>query len=128
VSSLDSNEDPYPERYRVPAATAHVVNEARNNGGRVVAVGTTVVRALETAASADGSVHASEGWTDLIVTPERTLAVVDAMLTGFHAPKATHLYMLEALAGHDHLSRAYREAVENRYTWHEFGDVHLILP
>ena len=128
VSSLDSDEDPYPERYRVPSATAHLVNAARNDGRRIVAVGTTVVRALETAASFDGSVRASEGWTDLVVTPDRTLAVVDAMLTGFHAPKASHLFMLEALAGHDHLSRAYREAVENRYTWHEFGDVHLILP
>lgn len=128
VSSLDSGEDPYPERYRVPSATARLVNDARNDGGSVVAIGTTVVRALETAASPDGSVHASEGWSDLIVTPDRALSVVDAMLTGFHAPKASHLSMLEALAGHDHLARAYREAVENRYTWHEFGDVHLILP
>lgn len=128
VSSLDSDEDPYPERYRVPATTARVVNEARQRGGRVVAVGTTVVRALETAASLDGSVRASEGWTDLVITPERGISVVDAMLTGFHAPKASHLSMLEAIAGHDHLSRAYREAVQNQYAWHEFGDVHLILP
>ena len=91
---------------------------------------TPVSGAAEDAASnpAVGLEEAPSIVTDLVVTPDRTLAVVDAMLTGFHAPKASHLFMLEALAGHDHLSRAYREAVENRYTWHEFGDVHLILP
>jgi len=127
VSSLDSDEEPYPERYRVPATTARVVNEARSDGGRVVAVGTTVVRALETVASADGTIRPSAGWTNLVVTHERGLHVVDAMLTGFHAPKASHLSMLEALAGHDHLSRAYATALSNGYAWHEFGDVHLIL-
>ncbi|MEO8575815.1 MAG: S-adenosylmethionine:tRNA ribosyltransferase-isomerase [Gemmatimonadales bacterium] len=128
VSSLDSDEDPYPERYRVPLETARVVNEARSAHARIVAVGTTVVRALETAASLDGTVRESEGWTDLVITPEHGVGVVDAMLTGFHAPKASHLSMLEALAGHDHLSRAYSEAVQTGYAWHEFGDVHLILP
>lgn len=128
VSSLDSDEDPYPERYLVPVETARVVNEARVLHGRIVAVGTTVVRALETAAPFDGEVRASDGWTDLVVTAERGVNVVDAMLTGFHAPKASHLSMLEAIAGHDHLSRAYYEAVQNEYAWHEFGDVHLILP
>ncbi len=127
VSSLDSDEDPYPERYRVSAATARAVNETRSAGGRIVAVGTTVVRALETVASYDGSVQASHGWTDVIITPDRGLHVVDAMLTGFHAPKASHLSMLEALAGHDHLARAYAAALTNQYAWHEFGDVHLIL-
>ena len=128
VSSQDSDEDPYPERYRIPAGTAHVVNEARKRGSRIVAVGTTVVRALETAASSDGIVSASEGWTDLVITPERGVNAVDALLTGFHAPKASHLSMLEAIAGHEHLSRAYEEAVQSQYAWHEFGDVHLILP
>lgn len=128
VSSLDSHEDPFPERYRVPTATVRAVNGARLQGGRVVAVGTTVVRALETVASFSGSIHAAEGWTDLVVSPDRGLRVVDGMLTGFHAPKASHLSMLEAIVGHDHLSRAYSSAVANRYAWHEFGDVHLILP
>jgi len=128
VSSLDSDEDPYPERYRVPAATARAVNETRDSGGRVVAVGTTVVRALETAVSYNGEVRPSEGWTDVVITPDRGVRAVDAMLTGFHAPKASHLSMLEAIAGHDHLSRSYNAAVQNRYAWHEFGDVHLILP
>jgi S-adenosylmethionine:tRNA ribosyltransferase-isomerase len=127
VSSLDHDEDPYPERYRVPASTARAVDETRKAGGKIVAVGTTVVRALETAARRDGSVRPSQGWTDLVVTPGRAFRVVDAMLTGLHAPKATHLSMLEALAGHDHITRAYESAVSEGYSWHEFGDVHLIL-
>lgn len=127
VSSLDADEDPYPERYDVPASTARAVNETRMAGGRVVAVGTTVVRALETAASADGEIQERQGWTDLIITPERGFRAADAMLTGFHAPKASHLSMLEAIAGIDHLSRAYDAALRNGYLWHEFGDVHLIL-
>ncbi|MDQ3243637.1 MAG: S-adenosylmethionine:tRNA ribosyltransferase-isomerase [Gemmatimonadota bacterium] len=128
VSSLDAEETPYPERYRVSATTARTVNEARMAGGRVIAVGTTVVRALETTASPDAVVRAGAGWTDLVVTPERGLYAVDALLTGLHAPKASHLSMLEAMAGQDHLSRAYRSALENKYHWHEFGDLHLILP
>ncbi len=127
VSSLDSDEDPYPERYRVGAVTARAVNETRMSGGRVIAVGTTVVRALETVASPDGFVRPSQGWTDVVITPERGLRVIDAMLTGFHAPKASHLAMLEALAGSDHLARAYTAALNKGYAWHEFGDVHLIL-
>lgn len=128
VSSLDSDEEPYPERYRVTSKAARTINDARMRGGQIVAVGTTVVRALETVALPDGTVRASSGWTDLVVTPERGLKVVDAMLTGFHAPKASHLDMLEALAGNDHLCSAYQSALRNRYRWHEFGDLHLILP
>lgn len=128
VSSLDAGEEPYPERYRVPAAAALAVNQARLSGGRVIAVGTTVVRALEASASADGIVRPAEGWTDLVVTPDRGIRAVDAMLTGLHAPQASHLAMLEALAGTDHIARAYEVALRERYLWHEFGDVHLILP
>ena len=123
VASLESNEPPYPERYRVPVGTAEAVNRA----SRVIAVGTTVVRALETVALPNGQVRAGEGWTDLVITPERGLQVVDAMVTGFHEPRSSHLAMLEALAGPDHLARAYRTAVRCRYLWHEFGDVHLIF-
>lgn len=128
VSSQESDESPYPERYRVPSSTARAVNETRAAGNRVIAVGTTSVRALETVASADGEARAGQGWTDLVITAERGLRAVDALLTGFHAPKASHLSMLEALADADHLSRAYASALANRYLWHEFGDVHLILP
>jgi S-adenosylmethionine:tRNA ribosyltransferase-isomerase len=127
VASLESKELPYPERFRVPAGTAAVVNRARATGGRVVAVGTTVVRALETVASPDGVVQPAEGWTDLIISPERGLYAVDALLTGFHEPRSSHLAMLEALAGREHLAMVYREALEQRYLWHEFGDLHLMI-
>ena len=127
VASLEDDEPPYPERYRVSAATADLVNQARAAGGRVVAVGTTVVRALETVASPDGRVQAGEGWTELVVTPERGVFAVDAMLTGLHAPRASHLAMLETIAGRRHLELAYRDALRRRYLWHEFGDLHLIF-
>ena len=127
VASLELHEAPYPERYRIPAATAAAVNATRAAGGRVVAVGTTVVRALETVASADGQVRAGEGWTDLIITPERGVRVVDGMLTGFHEPRSSHLAMLEAVAGRRHIALAYQAALRARYLWHEFGDVHFIL-
>lgn len=128
VSSPESDEPPYEEYYRVPPETARLVNAARESGKRVVAVGTTAVRALETAANGEGVVHPAEGWTDLIVTPRRGLRVVDAMLTGLHEPRSSHLAMLEALAGRRHLRITYAEALRKGYLWHEFGDLHLILP
>jgi S-adenosylmethionine:tRNA ribosyltransferase-isomerase len=127
VASLELNERPYPERFSVPAATANVVNRALGAGNRVIAVGTTVVRALETVVDGQGWVRAGNGWTDLIVTPERGVHVCDALLTGLHAPRASHLLLLEAFAETAHLSRAYREALHRKYLWHEFGDVHLIV-
>ncbi len=126
VSSLEADEPPYPERYRVPQATALAVNSARARGARVVAIGTTVVRALETVSDAGGHVLSGEGWTELVITSERGLYVVDAILTGLHEPKASHLSMLEALAGREHLALAYDAALRNHYLWHEFGDLHLI--
>jgi S-adenosylmethionine:tRNA ribosyltransferase-isomerase len=128
VSSLEDHEPPYEEFYRVPPHTAEAVNRTRASGGRVVAVGTTAVRAIETAAQADGRVHAGQGWTDLVLGPERGLRAVDALLTGFHEPQASHLSLLEALAGRPHLEKAYAAALDGRYLWHEFGDLHLILP
>jgi S-adenosylmethionine:tRNA ribosyltransferase-isomerase len=128
VSSPERHEAPYPERYEVPATTARLVNAVRGWGGRVIAVGTTVVRALETAAAPDGSVGASGGWTNLVVTPERGLRAVDGMVTGWHEPEASHLQMLVAAAGRELLDRSYREALEHGYLWHEFGESHLILP
>jgi S-adenosylmethionine:tRNA ribosyltransferase-isomerase len=112
----------------VPAATAEAVAAARAEGRRVVAVGTTVVRALESALDRGGRVVARRGWTDLIVTPERGVRAVDGLLTGFHEPRASHLMMLEAIAGAAQLERAYAAALAGQYLWHEFGDVHLILP
>ena len=93
----------------------------------MIAVGTTVTRALETVAAPDGRVSPAEGWTDLVITPERGLFAVDGMLTGFHEPKSSHLLMLEAVAGGQHLALAYEAALRMRYLWHEFGDLHLIL-
>ncbi|RIH83020.1 S-adenosylmethionine:tRNA ribosyltransferase-isomerase [Calidithermus terrae] len=128
VASLESHEPPYEEFYRVPPVTAQAVSQAKAEGRRVVAVGTTVVRALETVADPLGRVHPGEGWTRLLVTPERGVRAVDGILTGWHEPKATHLMMLEAIAGRGHLEAAYQAALEQRYLWHEFGDLHLILP
>ncbi|MGH2522441.1 MAG: S-adenosylmethionine:tRNA ribosyltransferase-isomerase [Anaerolineales bacterium] len=128
VASLEDHEPPYEEFYRVPLETARAVNTARAAGKRVVAVGTTAVRALETVTDGEGTAHPGEGWTSLVVTPQRGLRAVDALLTGLHEPRSTHLAMLEALAGRDHLRVAYAEALRERYLWHEFGDLHLILP
>ncbi|MFF9452384.1 S-adenosylmethionine:tRNA ribosyltransferase-isomerase [Streptomyces flaveolus] len=128
VASAEAHEPPYPERFRVPQASARLINAARAGGRRVVAVGTTAVRAVESAAGADGVVRAREGWTGLVVTPERGVRVVDGLLTGLHEPEASHLLMLEAVAGRAAIDRGYEEAVRGRYLWHEFGDVHLLLP
>jgi len=138
VASLEDDEPPYEEYYRVPPETAAAINAARKAGRRIVAVGTTVVRALETVTDRDGITHPGEGWTDLYITPERGIRSVNAMLTGLHEPRSTHLSMLEALtgsaslcpltaAGRRHLETAYSEALDRGYLWHEFGDLHLIL-
>ncbi|WP_369181919.1 S-adenosylmethionine:tRNA ribosyltransferase-isomerase [Streptomyces mutabilis] len=128
VASAESHEPPYPERFSVPEASAQLINAARAGDGRVLAVGTTAVRAVESAAGADGVVRARAGWTDLVVTPERGVRVVDGLLTGLHEPEASHLLMLEAVAGRAAIDRGYEAAVRGRYLWHEFGDVHLLLP
>jgi S-adenosylmethionine:tRNA ribosyltransferase-isomerase len=128
VASLEDHEPPYEEFYRVPLETARIVNAARAADKRVVAVGTTAVRALETVSDSAGVAHPGVGWTRLVVTPQRGIRIANAMLTGLHEPRATHLAMLEALAGIDHLQVAYREALREGYLWHEFGDLHLILP
>jgi S-adenosylmethionine:tRNA ribosyltransferase-isomerase len=127
VASAERDEPPYDEAFEVPAETARAVQDAHRAGRRVIATGTTVVRALESAVGADGNVIATRGWTDLVVTPRRGVRVVDGLLTGFHEPRASHLKMLEAIAGLAHLRRAYRAALNGRYLWHEFGDLHLIL-
>ena len=138
VASLEDDEPPYEEFYRVSPETAAEVNAARKTGRRIIAVGTTVVRALETVTDRDGVTHPGEGWTDLYITPERGIRSVNAMLTGLHEPRSTHLSMLEALTGstsprplsatgREHLETAYAEALDRGYLWHEFGDLHLLL-
>jgi S-adenosylmethionine:tRNA ribosyltransferase-isomerase len=134
VASLEDHEAPYEEFYRVPPETAERVNAARRAGHRVVAVGTTVVRALETVTDRRGATSAGEGWTNLVIGAQRPLRAVNGVITGFHEPHATHLAMIEeviAAAGggrsSSHLGRAYREAQREGYLWHEFGDSHLII-
>ena len=149
MSWLEEHEPPYEEYYRVPMETARIVNETKAASKRVVAIGTTVVRALETVTDEKGVTHPGGGLTSLVITPERGIRSVNAMLTGLHEPRASNLAMLEALAsqppqsnpdsipvpksvlalaGHEHLKLAYAEALRERYLWHEFGDLHLILP
>jgi S-adenosylmethionine:tRNA ribosyltransferase-isomerase len=128
VSSQDAGEPPQPERYAVPPATARAVNLARDGGGRVVAVGTTVTRALESAADSAGVVRGRRGWTDLVLGRGRPARVVNGLITGWHAPGASHLDLLAAVAGASLVDRAYAEAVRARYLWHEFGDSCLLLP
>ena len=128
VSSPELHEPPYPERYVVPPPTARLVNGTRAAGGRVIAVGTTVTRALETAAGDDGVVRAASGWTDLVLGADRPARVVTGLITGLHAPEASHLELLEAVAGLLLVSPAYEAAVAEGYLWHEFGDSMLFLP
>ncbi len=128
VASLEATELPYPERLRVPLTTANRVNETHREGGRVIAVGTTVVRALESAGDGAGVVKPLDGWTDLVVTAERGVRVVDGLLTGWHEPEASHLMMLEAVAGRPLLEASYEASLQEGYLWHEFGDMHLIMP
>ena len=127
VSSPERHEPPFPEQYEVPVATADLVNGARRRGGRVIAVGTTVVRALETAVRADGTVAPGAGWTSLVIDPGRRVRAVDGLITGWHEPEASHLQMLAAIAGETTLRRSYAAALRGGYLWHEFGDSHLIL-
>ena len=145
VASLEDHEPPYDEYFRVPETTADRVNAARRRGHRVIGVGTTVVRALETVTDTQGITHPGAGWTNLVISTARPLRSVDSLITGLHEPRATHLAMLErvldaaagvrlsdarvseALCGPCHLERAYEEARLAGYLWHEFGDAHLIL-
>ena len=122
VASAEVDEPPYPEWFRVPEPTSSLIAHVRKRGHRVIAVGTTVVRALESAAIGPPS-----GWTSLVIEPDHVVRAVDGLLTGLHEPRASHLKMLTAVAGEEALRAAYAEALRERYRWHEFGDVHLLL-
>jgi S-adenosylmethionine:tRNA ribosyltransferase-isomerase len=128
VSSPEVDEPPQPERFRVPTVTARAVERTRADGGRIVAVGTTVTRALESVVRPDGGVEAGGGWTDLVLGPDRPARVVDGLVTGWHEPQASHLLLLEAVAGAELVGAAYAAAVAGDYLWHEFGDSCLLLP
>lgn len=128
VTSAEAGEPPLPERFDVPATTARMVNLTHACGGQVVAVGTTVTRALETTANLDGVVRPARGWTDLVVGPGHPVRAVDGLITGWHDVGASHLLLLEAVAGPELVAATYREAVNHNYLWHEFGDSALLLP
>lgn len=128
VSSLEENESPYPEYMEIDPLSAAIINTAKGQGRRVVAVGTTMVRAVESATNEEGIIVPYRGNTDLFIDDSYSMKIVDALLTGFHEPKASHLNMLQAIAGFEHMDRAYRVAIEANYFWHQFGDLHLILP
>lgn len=139
VSSQESGEPPAAERFRVPARTAALVNWTRRNGGRVIAVGTTVTRALESATGNSAQagqpqvgepteVRAADGWTSLVLGPQHPARVVNGLITGLHEPDASHLLLLEAVAGADLVQRVYDAALDRRYLWHEFGDTCLLIP
>ena len=128
VSSLEAGETPHAEWFRIPHFTAARINQARELGGRVIAVGTTVVRALESATGENGRVRGREGWTDLVIEPDTPIRALDGLLSGFHDSDSSHLAMLAAIAGRDLLERSYEEAARGGYLRHEFGDLHLLLP
>lgn len=128
VSSPELHEPPIPERFDVPVDTARLVGSARGVGRRVVAVGTTVARALESSVGPDGTVRPAAGWTDLVIGPDHPVRAVTGLITGLHAPEASHLLLLEAVSGTELVASAYEAAVGRRYLWHEFGDSTLFLP
>ena len=128
LSSPERGEPPMPERFEVPAATARRVEHTRRDGGRLIAVGTTAVRAIESVVSFDGGLGPAAGWTDLVLGHDRPTRVVDGLLTGWHEPEASHLDLLEAVAGRELVRSAYETALLDGYRWHEFGDSCLLLP
>jgi S-adenosylmethionine:tRNA ribosyltransferase-isomerase len=128
VASQEAGETPYPERYAVPSATAVAVNHARDEGHRIVAVGTTATRAIESVAYPSGQIRPGAGWTDLVITPERGVWAVNGLISGWHDPEASHLMLVEAVAGRDTLDNSYDRAIKAHYAGHEFGDFHLVLP
>jgi S-adenosylmethionine:tRNA ribosyltransferase-isomerase len=115
------------EEYFVSATTAEKINRARKSGGRMIAVGTTAVRALESAVDESGRVQAQHGYTRLRIDNKHRLKAVDGLLTGLHEPEASHLDLLSAFLPAEQIRAAYEEAIERRYLWHEFGDLNLIL-
>jgi len=127
VSSLELDEKPYPEYMEISAISAQKINEAKQNGARVIAVGTTAIRALESAVDENNQVKAFKGHTELFIDHDYKMKIADALLTGFHEPEASHLLMLQALVSVRHLEEAYATAINNNYYWHEFGDLHLIF-
>ncbi|PKH40734.1 S-adenosylmethionine:tRNA ribosyltransferase-isomerase [Nocardioides alpinus] len=126
VSSQEAGEAPGPEWFEVPPSSARTINTARAAGGRVIAVGTTATRAVESTVRG-GHVVAGRGWTSRVITPGDPPCVVDGLVTGWHDPMASHLLLVEAVAGQRLTQAAYDAAVAEGYLWHEFGDAALLL-
>jgi S-adenosylmethionine:tRNA ribosyltransferase-isomerase len=116
------------EYYSLPETTARILNETRERGGRIIAVGTTSARTLETVAggSNDGVFHAASGWTSIFIYPGYVFKAVDALLTNFHLPRSTLVMLVSALAGRERILRAYKEAIEREYRFFSFGDAMFI--
>jgi S-adenosylmethionine:tRNA ribosyltransferase-isomerase len=128
VSSLEENETPYPEYMEIDPLTTSIINTAKKQGRRIIAVGTTAIRAIETALNEEDLVISYHGNTNLFIDENYKMKIADGLLTGFHEPRASHLNMLQSIAGYEHIDMAYREAIKAGYYWHQFGDLHLILP
>ncbi len=128
VSSQEAGEGPLAEWFRVSAESAGLINAARSAGRRVIAVGTTATRAVESAADPDGFVRSSTGWTEIVISSLRPIRTIDGLITGWHDPEASHLLLVEGVAGPELTQQGYDAAVDHRYRWHEFGDAGLFLP
>ncbi len=115
------------EHYLLPQETADAINRTKANGGRVIAVGTTSCRTLESVAAKEGCIKASEGWTDIFIYPGFQFQVLDGLITNFHLPQSTLIMLVSALAGYDHIMNAYRIAVQEKYRFFSFGDAMLII-
>jgi S-adenosylmethionine:tRNA ribosyltransferase-isomerase len=124
---LDAKHPSSEEEFFISEATAEKINNTHSKGGRVIAVGTTVVRALESAVDGTGKVIAMHRYTRLHITAEHVLKAVDGLLTGLHEPEASHLDLLSAFVPKEKIRQSYEEAIKRKYLWHEFGDLNLIL-
>lgn len=120
--------DMHSEYYVVGQEAADTINRARANGGRIIAVGTTSTRTLESVAEADGTIPVKSGWTKIFIYPGYQFKAIDGLITNFHLPQSTLLMLVSALAGRDHILKAYREAVEEKYRFFSFGDAMFIKP
>ncbi len=128
ISSLEIDEKPHREYMEIDPVTAATINSAKSKGNRIVAVGTTAVRAVESSTDRFGNSEPFRGHTELYINQEYRFQIINGLLTGFHEPRSSHLHMLQALAGSEHLEHAYQLALEKEYFWHHFGDLHLLLP
>jgi len=121
------NHEMHSEFCIVPEETARIINETKQNGGRVIAVGTTSCRTLESFAKADGSFEACSGWTDIFIYPGYRFKCIDALVTNFHLPESTLIMLVSALAGRENVLNAYKTAVEEKYRFFSFGDAMIII-